>query len=256
MNKSVQLELAREKLKRIGKSPNELGKLHRLMTYDLIYKWGCTSPSIIQAFLGITKGGYLQKLTDQGFLKKTKTESGKPKYIYTLTRAGLEEAERHSMVLLPYPEIDPYRANQQLLRHNLLVQSATVNALVLGGIDEYESERMVSICGDKPGEKRVDACWIKSGIRTGIEFELTKKWERKLDEFVYQIIIALQNKKYDQFIIFSDAQAIISGYSAAMKTGALINIWRKNIKGAWIVDRTETVPAWLSDKISFQLIES
>lgn len=134
--KYVQLAFARNKLKEIGKSPTELGKLNRLKTLDLIYRWGCTSPSIVQNFLGMTKGGYLHRLSAQGLLKKVRTESGVPEFIYTLTEAGLQEAERHALKPIRYPEIDPYKISQQLIRHNLLCQEITMNSLKAGTIDD------------------------------------------------------------------------------------------------------------------------
>ncbi len=218
MDRATQLQLAREKLQKSGKNPTEIGKSNLLKILLLIYRWGYTSPTIAQIFLGITRGGYLQKLTDQGFLRKVKTESGNPKFIYTLTGTGLAEAERHSSNQVQYVEIDPYRINQQLLRHNLIAQEITINSLLAGVIDDYQSERMLSI-QDKPGQKRVDACWLKSIVKIGIEIELSKKWDRKLDEFVGGVISAIENNIYSQFIIFSDSPAIIAAYSVAMQPG-------------------------------------
>lgn len=253
LGKTEQLRLAREKLQKSGKNPTEIGKSNLLKILLLIYQWGYTSPTNAQTFLGITRGGYLQRLTEQGWLKKVKTESGNPKFIYTLTESGLAEAERYASFQIRYVEIDPYRINQQLLRHNLLAQEITINALKSGVIDDYQSERMLSI-QDKPGQKRVDACWLKATIKIGIEIELSKKWDRKLDEFVSGVINALENNNYSQFIIFSDSPAIISAYSAAMQPSTCYRSWKKNNKGIWQADEVKTVPVWLINKVSFQLI--
>jgi hypothetical protein len=254
MGKMEQLQLARAKLKETGQSPTVIGRSNLLKVLLLIYRWGYTTPSITQLLLGITKGGYLQKLTEQGWLKKVTTESGNPQAIYTLTETGLGEAERNAAIQIRYVEIDPYRINQQLLRHNLLAQEITINALKSGVIDDYRSERMLST-QDKPGQKRVDACWLKSQtIKIGIEIELSKKWDRKLDEFVGGVINALENNIYSQFIIFSDSPAIISAYSLAMQPDTTYRTWKKNNKGVWQVDEVKKVPAWLVNKVSFQLI--
>jgi hypothetical protein len=98
MGKMEQLRLAREKLKECGLSPIKLGKLNLLKTLGLIYRRGYTSSTIVQGYLGITKGGYLQKLTEQGYLKSSRIEAVRadlPKAFYTLTSLGLEEAENH-----------------------------------------------------------------------------------------------------------------------------------------------------------------
>lgn len=107
---------------------------------------------------------------------------------------------------------------------------------------------------DKLGQKRVDACWLKATIKIGIEIELSKKWDRKLDEFVSGVINALENNIYSQFIIFSDSPAIISTYSLAMRPNTTYRTWKKNNKGLWQVDEVITVPTWLINKVSFQLI--
>lgn len=251
--KKEQLRIAREKLKESGKNPTEIGKSNLLKILLLIYWWGYTSPTIAQIFLGITRGGYLQKLTTHGWLKKVKTESGSPKFIYTLTESGLAEAERHSSTQVQYVEIDPYRINQQLLRHNLLAQEITINSLLVGAIDDYQSERMLAI-QDKQGQKRVDVCWLKNSMKIGIEIELTKKWDRKFDEFIGGVINALENNNYSQFIIFSDSPAIISAYSLAMQPDATYRTWKKNTKGGWQIDEVTPVPDWLKNKVLFQLI--
>ena len=254
LEKNEQLRLAREKLKARGLSPTIIGKLNRLKVIDLIYKWGYTSPTIVQILLEITKGGYLPKLTDQGLLKKIRLEAigaDIPQFIYILTNMGLAEAERHANGLIEYVELNGIKQN--LVRHNLLVQATTINAMHQGVIDDYFSERMLAT-QDVLGQKRVDAVWIKAGIKIGVEMELTKKWERDLDDFVLKTITAISDGKYSQFIIFSDSEAIIKGYTEAIKPGVPLRVWQKNEKGLWRVEKTITVPDWLLNKVSFQLL--
>jgi hypothetical protein len=142
-----------------------------------------------------------------------------------------------------------------MVNHNLLVQEVTINAKSVGAIDDYLSERMLAT-QDELGQKRVDAVWVKGEIRIGVEVEKSKKWARDLDDFVLKIITAIESGKYSQFIIFSDSPAIISGYTVAMRPGTPLRIWNKNQKGIWCVDKTDVVPNWLLEKVSFQLLES
>lgn len=251
IGKNEQLRIAREKLKDSGQNPTEIGKLNRLKILLLIYMWGYTSPTIAQIFLGITRGGYLQKLTDQGFLKKIRIESGLPQFVYTLSVIGLQEAERNADQFIRYVELNGFK--QDKVYHNLLAQTVTINSLKEGVIDSYLSERMLA-AQDELGQKRVDVAWIKNTIKIGVEIELTKKWERDLDDFVLKIITAIQSRKYSQFIIFSDSPAIIAGYSSAMKAGSPLKIWKKDQKGFWKVEKIDVVPDWLLNKVSFQLI--
>lgn len=254
LEKNEQLRIARAKLKERGLSPTKLDKINRLKTLDLIYKWGYTSSNIVQNLLGVTKGGYLQKLAEQGYLKSARIEAVRadlPKAIYTLTSLGLEEAERHAHQHIRYIEINGFK--QDKIRHNLLAQQVTINAMNEGVIDDYLSERMLAT-KDTSGKKRVDVAWSKADINIGVEIELSKKWERDLDDFVLKIITAIQSGKYNRFLIFSDSPAIISAYSSAMKAGENLRIWKKDQKLFWRVEKTETIPDWLLTKVLFQLL--
>lgn len=256
-----QLAEARAVLATSGKSSRQLGNESRMKVVDWIYAWGYTSSSIIQEWLGKTSGGYAQKLVKQGWLTATKTESGIPATFYTLTELGLQEAERHAPELYRYPESDPYKVNQQLIRHNLLAQQITVNGLKSGAITSFQSERMFAGDGDKSGIKHPDVVWVATCIqRIGVEVELSAKWARDLDEFALMIIKALQTSngkpaQYSRFLIVSDSPAIIERYRKAIVPEATLNIWKKNKRNHWVIDKTTNVPAWLSEKVDFQLIE-
>ena len=259
-NKSQQLAAARAALAESGKSPRQIGRESKLKIADWIYRWGYSSSSLVQDLLGKTSGGYAQKLVKQGWLKATKTESGAPAVFYTLSELGLQEADHYAVELFHYPESDPYKVNQQLIRHNLLTQKFTVNALTSGAIGGFETERMFIREGDKSGIKHPDVVWIStSGLRIGIEMELSAKWHRDLDQFVHAVAKALQSTEekpaqFSRFVIVSDSPAIIERYQCAMKPGTTLNIWEKNERKHWSIKKTITVPGWLIEKIDFQLI--
>jgi hypothetical protein len=259
--KASQLAEARAALAASGKSPRRIGEESRLKVIQWLYRWGYSSSSCIQELLERTAGGYAQKLARQGWIVATKTESGIPASYFTLSERGQQEAERHTDILLQYQEIDPYRVNQQQIRHYLIAQIATINALRNLIVVSYETERMYSKQGDKPGKKRPDFVWkAASGHLIAGEIELSAKWARRLDEFVLAIANALQttNEKpaqYSRFVIVSDSPAIIERYREAMSPGAKLDIWKKNQRSHWVIDKTIIVPAWLINKVDFQLIE-
>lgn len=256
----AQLAAARAVLAASGKSPRQIGEESKLKVIEWLYRWGYTSSTIIQLLLGRTSAGYAQKLERQGWLVATKTASGIPATFFTLTEQGLQEAERHAEALYRYPEIDPYKINQQLIRHDLLAQSSTVNALNAGAISSYETERMFAQEGDKSGVKRPDVVWLtKSGHRVAVEIELSAKWTRDLDEFVLGIARALQSasdkpSKYSRFAIISDSKAIVDRYRKAMQPGTPLSLWQKNQRNHWVIDKAIKVPDWLIGKVDFQLI--
>jgi hypothetical protein len=255
-----QLAAARAVLAATGKNPHQLGVESRLKVIEWIYRWGYTSATIVQLLLGRTSAGYAQKLARQCWLVATKTKTGIPNLFFTLSEQGRQEAERHSITLYRYSEIDPYKVNQQQIRHYLIAQSSTINALNAGVITGYETERMFSGEGDKSGVKRPDIVWVtKAGLRIGGEIELSAKWARDLDDFVLGIARALQSggdkpAQYNRFVIVSDSPAIINRYRAAMQPGATLSMWKKDQRGHWVIDKTTKVPDWLFGKIDFHLI--
>lgn len=261
-NRDAQLALARAAITATGKSPRQLGRESRLKILKWIYSWGYTSSSIGQLLLHRTSGGYLQKLAKQNWLVSTKTKSGLPASYFTLSQIGLEDAERHSLTLSKYSEIDQFKVEQSKIRHYLIAQESTIRALESGVIVGYETERMFLSQGDMLGLKRPDIIWVTNlGSRLGVEVELSAKWERQLDDFVLKIIRALKSNddskpEFNRFIIISDSPAIIKRYQEAMQPGAEGSSWMKNSRGHWVVDKIYKIPAWLITQVDFQLIES
>ena len=258
----AQLASARAVIAATGKSPRELGKESRQKILEWLYRWGYTSSSVGQILLNRTAGGYLQKLAKQNWLVSTKTKSGVPSTYFTLSLLGLQEAERDSITLIKYVEADPYKVDQLKIRHYLIAQTSTINALKSGFIIDYETERMFGKDGDKLGVKRPDVLWItRGGLRYGIEVELSAKWAMDLDDFILGITRALQSsgaevQTYSRFVIISDSPAIIRRYSAAMQPGQPLSVWEKNGRGHWVIEKTLKVPDWLINKVDFRLIES
>ncbi len=256
----MQLAAARAVLSATGKSPRQIGEESRLAVIQWVYHWGYSSATSIQELLERTAAGYAQKLARQGWLQAVNTESGTPKCYFTLSELGLQEAERHAERLLRYPEIDPYRVNQKLIRHDLIAQYATINALNAGLAVDYLTDRMFNQSGNKAGEKIPDVVWVTvSGLHIGVEVELSAKWDRDLDQFVIGVIRALmpQNDKpakYDRFAIITDSPAIKKRYSDAFQPDADLSIWKKDDRQHWVIDKTIKIPAWVISKVDFRLL--
>ena len=242
-------------------SPHARGERKRRRVLGWVYRWGYSSAEIIRQVAGQQAKGYAYGMVKKGWLVETKTESGMPRFTYTLSETGRQEAERLAEDLHRYPEADPYRINQQQIRHYLLAQQATVNALAAGAISDYRTERMFDDGGDRLGEKRPDVVWLlPSGQQVGVEIELSAKWDRRLHEFVLGIARALQAEsiesiEYQRFAIVTDSPAIARRYEAAMQPGVELPIWRKNRRAHWEIDRVIQVPEWLIDRVDFVLLE-
>lgn len=237
-----------------GVSPRERGRQKQAAVLDWVYRWGHSTADIIRQVSGQQANGYAKRLTEKGLLRATKTESGSPKQYFTLTQSGLEDVERRAYDLHNYVEIDPYRVNQQQLRHYMLAQRATINAIDEDEIDDFLTERMTH-AADTTGKKRPDVTWIMPNeSRWGIEIELSAKWDRRLDQFVFDICNALANKEYARFCVVTDSHAIESRYRQAFAQSQ-IPTWTKNGRGHWEKTGAVNLPSELLDQVTFLFLE-
>ena len=131
------LSAARSALANTGKTPQQLAEANRLAVITWIYLWGYTTPGIIQSLLNRTAAGYGKRLAETGWLTATKSVSGTPAKFFTLAKQGLELAEHYAIKQFRYPEVDPQKVDQRLIRHNLISQVATVNLLNAEAIQGY-----------------------------------------------------------------------------------------------------------------------
>lgn len=251
---------ARAVLKATGLSPSELGEKNRQIVVDWIYQWGSTSSSIVQELLDRTSGGYAASLVKRDILVETRTAAGYfVKTFFTLSPLGLELAEKNALQLNRYPEIDPYRVNQRLLRHDLITQELTLSAWKAGLLSIFVPARCAPATG--PGEKRPDTTWVlNGGLRVGMETELTGKWDRDLDDFVMGIWQAVlptgtnAKSRFDKFILFTDSKKICERYEQAFEPGSVVRTWAKDSRGHWQVTGKRELPSEVRSKIEFKVI--
>lgn len=242
-----------------GVSPRDRNQANLAVVSSFIYRLGYSTPALLQSLLGVQTTGWFSAAIKRGDFQKVKTGVGKPPFIITLTDSTLRLAEYRATRLSPYPEIDFARINQGLIRHNLFVQEVTLRALAGGSIAEFLTEREINE-GDERGSKRPDAVWIlKNGSRIAVEVELTAKWARHLDDFVFGVVAALERvngqSKYDRFLIVTDSQAILNRYSESFAAGQPMNNWKKDSRGQWAIAKKDKVPTWASERVSFRLVE-
>lgn len=241
-------------------TPQERSIMNRKIAVDWIYRFGFTSSQVLRLCLNKESSSWASIAVARGWLRSTRTESGMPPVIYTLSETGLELAHHHATKLLPYVEIDPYRVNQSKVRHDLLVQKLSITALREGAIVSVTTERELSE-GDERGQKRADAIWhLADGRKLGIELELSAKWGRKLDDFICAIANALDPERgpgrLDGFAVITDSEAICSRYRHAMRPDEPLRKWKKNARQHWVVDEDGIVPNWLHSQVDFRVIET
>jgi hypothetical protein len=256
--RAQRLAAGRAKLKEMGLTPRERGREKLRLALDWIYRWGYSSPSVLDLLSGAKRNGFPAKLVKNNLCAKTKTQtgglaSGIPAVYLTLTHLGLAEAERFQKNLLNY-NTDPYRVDQTKMRHDLIAQKATAQNLREGVIIDYMTERQLA-GKHEAGKKEPDIVWIMpDNSKTAVEIELTAKWDRRLDEFVLYTARSLVSQdghppRFDHVAVVSDSPAILKRYEAAFQPGAKINHWQKDQHGHYRIEKTSTMPQIVSEKM-------
>lgn len=243
-----------------GQTPKERSIANRKIAVDWVYRFGFSSAQVIRQCLKKESTSWTSNAVKKGLLRSTRTLSGEPTVIYTLTEMGLEFAHHHATKLLPYVELDPYRISQPKIRHDLLVQKVSIKALHEGAITKVTTERELNE-GDQRGQKRADAVWhLPDGKRLGIEMELSAKYGQKLDEFICGVAASVDPNRepnhIDSFCVMTDSEAICKRYREAMNSGQPMRRWKKNARQHWVIDEEDVVPPWLSELVEFRVIEA
>jgi hypothetical protein len=255
MTECERLAQARHELAEQGTSTRALGRQRLLSACHWTYRWGWSSPAVLDLFGG-ERRGLAARAVKAGLMVETRTAAGGvledvPKKILTLTDSGIAFVEKHiSESDLLEPE-DALRINQANLRHDFLVQKATIKNLRAGKIAAYQTPKEIAE-QSKKDEKIPDAVWIMQDCRKlAIELELTAKFKRRLDDFVHGVILALDGDppRFDGFVIVSDSAAILSRYKAAFKPGQQVARWERDKQSHWRISEWEEVPEWVQAKI-------
>lgn len=256
------LMAARRELAAQGTSTRAVGRERLLSICHWTYRWGWSAPAVLDLFGG-SRRGLSARAVKAGLMEETATASGGaledvPKKLLTLTDAGIAFVEKHiDEASLLEPE-DALRINQANLRHDFLVQKATIKNLRFGKIIGYQTPKEIAEQSRKE-EKIPDALWIMPDCRKlAIELELTAKFKRRLDDFVHGVVLALDGDppRFDGFVIASDSKAILSRYKAAFKPGQQVARWERDKQSHWRISGWEEVPEWVQAKITWLLLSS
>lgn len=247
-----------------GKTPRDFGEEKTKKVLNWIYRWGWASPGTIEKIGGAQRTGLTTRLIKNKLVMKIRSASGGgvkgvPIYLVTLTKLGVEMHERNEKNSIGY-EIDPYKINQNMLRHDQLAQTKTLEKLENKIIVEYKTERELAALS-LADVKQPDIIWINSNNkRIAVEIELSQKRKRELDEFVRKTCLSLIAKldkpsRFDFVFIYSDSQAILDNYNEAFEIGKETNKWEKDETRHFKVNGFFTIPESIDGKIKWNLIK-
>lgn len=256
-----QLEMTTEKLELLnsaraekmrGMSPRERGDYKVQRVIEWTYKWGYVSAKTAELVCNTSRTSIAKRLEKAGLLISTKTKAGGalrdvPSYIFTLSRLGLELAEKNVEELIDY-ELDPFRIRQDQLRHSEIAQIITATQINQNFLQDFFTEKEAAQKSEK-SKKQPDIIWHSSDQTYFVEIELSAKWGRKLDQFVEYNVLAIAESRCDKVLIYSDSDAIIKRYSDAFTPGRELNLWEKNKKGFYDLKNRITVPEYMKGQV-------
>lgn len=230
---------------------------------NMIYDFTYSSSDIVNQIPQEETYNLSLTIDNYGLVKSTKTGCGSgfrnvPSKILTLTKEGVRVVESRRENLIKY-EINPLKVRQDLLRHNHIVQSITIQLMNTGKIVKFETEREVAMLSTFE-VKQPDVIWtMKNQQRIGVEVELTAKWGHEFDHQISSCVNSLRiNEKgtsaVDGIIFYSDSPAIIKRYKQAYEPGKTYAKWEKNYHGKWVKEEEFIMPIWIKGKVICKLI--
>lgn len=251
-----------ERLKAEGTTSRKRGaeKAQRALTW--VYRWGFSTPTLVDRWASPTKAGLCKKLVEKGLLQSWPTpggggQKGVPHFVVTLTKEGeaiVVTALNRVDDLLDQAGTDEVPWHQ--LRHDILVQRATINAAP----HRFLTPKEIKVKSTK-GVKQSDCVWVtENGEKMGIELELTpKKRGREIDQTILSIIKSIGKNNpsgLNSIRIFSQSDMIIKDYEARLKPGQKIDLWEKDTSRRWIQSGEFTnVPDWVEERVDLVKIE-
>lgn len=221
---------ALDALRKSGKSPRQKGEERDRQALNWIYRWGWSTPTIIDHLSGAKGRGLTSRLIKNKLIIKTEVENARIPYILTLTKNGLEEALSHASRQLPY-ELNPTKYRNDQHYHYDLAQKITVHFLNKDGIIKFRTEKESNEISERYIKQHDIVFILKNDKRIGVEVELTGKWGRKFDEFIYSCLNALKREKIDKIFIVSTKASIVIRYYNAFSVGSHFYIWGRNDSG-------------------------
>jgi hypothetical protein len=257
------IENISDRLKAQGTNSRKRGTEKTEKALNWVYRWGFSSPTILDRVASPTRGGLTKKLIEQKLLAAWAApgsggQKGVPHMVVTLTQAG--EALVVSRLKKIEDLLDQNYAQEvqwHQLRHDILVQKATANMTELNGYLTPKEIRKKS----QKNVKQPDAIWIMNdGRHVGIELELTpKKRGKEISQTIISLIRSVQpNNVYglSSVVIYSPSQMILNDYKNHLIEGKKIKIWDKDSSRRWVeTSSVITVPALALEKISLREID-
>lgn len=255
-----------------GRTTRQAGRDKDLIAARWIYRWGWSTPGIVDLMASPGRRGIAARLVKRGWLSNHPTPSGSgikgvPAEVLVLTHDGVSEVESD----LSESDLIPYSSKPELtipwhqLRHDCLVQLWTARRLAAKKIKSFSTPREIS----KPslsGIKQSDAIWTiatpAKNLQVGVELELNAKKDRELDQTILALLKSVQPEigsalpgPLDAVVLLSHSQAILDRYKKVLAPGATLTLYDRDSSRHWKASGTTKVPDWTKGRFFFEKVE-
>ena len=260
-------------IEKAGMSTRDIGLIRTERALEWVYRWGWTTPHLIDRFFGNANRRCLAaRLVKKGLLVETPRSAlsgvsiAAPRKLITLSSTGVEEVERtlrdeHDLV--NYQQ-DPIGYLQSPFRRELFAQLTTRFQLDDGHISNYRYDSIMAQKTRPKSNNLPNLVWVKDEMLTGVEIELTARWGRELDLFVLNSLTSLglikknknqtHSKALSSLIIYTDSRAIGEKLKSSFMPGRKIPIWSQNRNGDYEVHSEATIPDAISGRLLVDVI--
>lgn len=270
--REVQMQALRAALEAAlaGRTSREVGREKDLAALRWVYRWGWSSPAVVDLVASPGRRGVCARLRKRGLLVAHPTPGGGglkgvPAEVVLLSEDGVAEveAELPESAILPYPPSDGRAVPWHQIRHDTLVQLWTARKLAADTITDYTTPRELMGRPSGNGVKQPDAVWwlADDGLAVAVELELTAKKDRELHQAALAIITAVHpgsdtkaNGPYDAVAILSHSQALLDRYRRLLTPGATITKYERGRDRHYKAAGAVKCPDWIRERVLFEKV--
>ncbi|BAN36840.1 hypothetical protein SCD_n03041 (plasmid) [Sulfuricella denitrificans skB26] len=179
-----------------------------------LYFWRFSTERIVATALGLDYNknrNTLARLSNRGLTKRTESSRSSSKFIYLLTKEGVDYCKKCYDMELNY-DTDISHMRQGGVIHTLACQLVTARSADL--IESYEPERLLKAAFTTG--KHPDIKWIVNGKNIAVEVELDGKSGWDLHMMLVRIVESIEGGDFYGYLIFYTCPETLARYKSAL----------------------------------------
>ncbi len=254
-----------------GRSSRDVGREKITKALLWIYRWGWSSPAMINLVGGGNQRGLPSRLAAQKLIERTDTNvvrEGVPGAILTLNNAGLDWVfeqtsgtdDEQYLHLSDYPS-DPHPA-PDYIKHGLGCQ-LLASRLVAADQQLVATDRELPRGPASKGAKVPDFIISNGKDRIAYELEYSRKNPHEYARGALAIIAALSKSsplpeeyRVDRFMFCSMSDVLLNKWRSLLTENVAIPVYEQDASRHWKeTGKTKHCPAWVEKQVTYLLLQ-